>query len=88
MFDVVVFVIIFIGLGLFALHGIIKQKDGWQALPTLDEYLTTHPECKKGNGIRCHSCGGGSIKNWGVFGPDSEERKFICNGCGSELYRK
>jgi DNA-directed RNA polymerase subunit RPC12/RpoP len=65
-----------------------EANDQWKSLPFLDEYLAQHPECKTPNGVRCRNCGSKSIKNWGLFNAHSEERKFICNSCGMDLYRK
>ena len=35
-------------------------------LPTLPQYLQSHPECKTDTGIKCRVCGSKSIKNWGI----------------------
>jgi hypothetical protein len=63
-----------------------KVKD-WKLTQTLDEYLEQNHECKTESGIKCLKCGGKSIKNWGLFSPVDSRRLFICNSCGTELYR-
>ena len=65
----------------------LGQRTSWKDLPTLEEYGQAHPECKTQSGIRCMVCKGGSIRDWGVYSAHSSMRKFICNSCGSELYR-
>ena len=65
-----------------------QQKEQWDALPFLDDYLEQNPGCKTPTGIQCSKCGSKSIRNWGVFSAQSEERIFICNSCGTNLYRR
>lgn len=64
-----------------------KKHDDWERLPTREEYLAKNPGCSTPRGIRCAVCKGGSIKNWGLLDSESKKRSFICNGCGTALYR-
>ena len=50
-------------------------------LPTLPQYLQSHPECKTNTGIKCRVCGSKSIKNWGIRNQNDQCRMFICNHC-------
>lgn len=84
----VVFVSILVGLLLLNARYQSSKAREWKALPTLDEYLSAHPGCSKGKGISCNTCGSTSIRNWGVFNADCDMRKFVCNHCGTDLYRK
>lgn len=72
--------------GLAIRHG-LKSHFAWRKLPTLEAYLHANPECRTGNGIKCVNCGAKSIKNWGVKNAADRRRSFICNHCGSKLYR-
>jgi DNA-directed RNA polymerase subunit RPC12/RpoP len=63
------------------------QHLSWRNHTTLDHYLKEHPECATGRGIRCAYCGSSSIRNWGLTAADDHRRVFMCNHCGSTLYR-
>jgi len=54
---------------------------------TFQEYVSTNPTVKTGNGIKCIFCGSKSLKNWGIDGPESKKRSVTCNHCSSRLYR-
>ncbi len=82
------FWLFFLALAAIAAAWAYMQYFEWSALPTLDEYLEKYPDCKSGRGVRCNVCNGHSFRNWGVFGPESTHRKFICNSCGTSLYRR
>ena len=56
-------------------------------MPILDEYLKNNPQCKTNHGIKCIKCNASSIKNWGESDVDDIHRIFICNHCGTSLYR-
>ena len=60
----------------------------WLSVPTLRQYLQENPSCKTPNGIRCNVCNANSIRNWGLNSADSSLRVFICNHCGTRLYRR
>ncbi len=68
-------------------YGFISQHLRWRARPTMEQYVAEHPGCKTSNGVKCATCGSGSIKNWGVSSPNDTRRLFICNHCGQNLYR-
>ncbi|MHB8742046.1 MAG: hypothetical protein ACYC9L_02890 [Sulfuricaulis sp.] len=69
------------------LRHIRKVRDKWQQTPTLEQYVAAHPQCKTARGIKCVHCNSNSIRSWGVAGPADEMRYFLCNHCGSYLYR-
>ena len=56
-------------------------------IPTLPQYLQSHPECKTDTGIKCRVCGSKSIKTWGIRNQNDQCRMFICNHCDAHLYR-
>ena len=59
----------------------------WKALPTLQEYLEAHPECKTSSGPKCHHCSSRSLRNWGLADKHDGDRFVNCNACGHSLYR-
>ncbi len=82
------FVALVIGLGIaYAFHQKREEVRRWRRRPTLEAYLDINPECKTNRGIRCHSCGSGSIRSWGLHGAEDAKRTFSCNHCGLQLYR-
>jgi predicted RNA-binding Zn-ribbon protein involved in translation (DUF1610 family) len=71
-------------------YGIIstRRSNRWyKSLPTSSEYSNKYLKDKKGSGFQCRQCGSKSIRNWGRAGAQDSERIFICNHCGSHLYR-
>lgn len=64
------------------------EPKGYDGLPTLDQYLKKHPECRTKNGIECYVCNQTSFKNLDVEGTDKNKRRIVCSGCGKELYRE
>lgn len=59
----------------------------WRSLPRVNDYLTTNPHCRTPRGLKCVACNSSSIKNWGLTGANDDDRVFICNHCGTNLYR-
>lgn len=59
----------------------------WRSLPKVNDYLVANPQCQAHRGIKCVVCNSGSIKNWGLTKANDEDRVFICNHCGTRLYR-
>jgi len=59
----------------------------WESHPTMDEYISKNPQCKTGQGLKCVTCESMSIENRGINGVHDSRRMFICNHCGSNLYR-
>jgi hypothetical protein len=55
----------------------------WKSYPTLAQYLATHPECNKAEGVVCSHCGT-VVARIGVSGRGSLHR---CTWCETELYR-
>ncbi|MGB0281119.1 MAG: hypothetical protein ACPGAE_02915 [Neptuniibacter sp.] len=64
-----------------------KDQNNWKKMPTILDYTSEHPDCRSENGIKCCYCGSKSIRNWGLNSPNDDRRVFICNHCGSDLYR-
>jgi len=71
----------------YGVRSLITQRRQWGRLPTLENYLAEHPDCRTGAGIKCASCGSKSIRNWGLSSATDSLRTFICNSCGRSLYR-
>lgn len=81
------FVVIFILIVTLVTIIAIKTYTRWRSLPTFDEYVRLYPHAKTNHGIKCFKCNSGSIKNWGLTNANDSKRKFICNHCGTTLYR-
>mgnify|MGYP001548862676 FL=1 len=62
-------------------------KDDYQSLISLKKYKAKYPECKTEKGIKCFKCNSSSIKNIGYLGFEDDKRIFVCNHCGTWLYR-
>lgn len=65
----------------------IRDNRWYKSLPTSSEYSNKYLKDNKGSGFQCRKCGSKSIRNWGRAGAQDAERIFICNHCGSHLYR-
>ena len=86
-----------IGLGLLVAAGAFyyyvlyspAQQGDWEKLPSLSEYLTSHPECKTSDeeNAKCFSCGSGKV----IFQPltthEDPRYKHICLSCSRTLFR-
>ncbi|MGL1053728.1 hypothetical protein ACSTD8_21520 [Vibrio vulnificus] len=65
------------------------QDDDWQKLPTLSEYLSTHPECRTDDpeNAKCFSCGSDKV----IFQPltthEDPRYKHICLSCKKTLFK-
>ncbi len=59
----------------------------WQEIPTLEKYITNHPESKTDTGVKCLPCNPGKIVEKGLWSEKSRERIFVCAGCDSTVYR-
>ena len=70
-----------------AIISTIRDNRWYKSIPTSSEYANKHLQGKKGNGFQCSKCGSRSIRNWGRGGANDSERLFICNHCGTTLYR-
>lgn len=64
-----------------------EEERRLKAIPTLEQYLKKHPDCKTSRGIKCYRCNAGSIRNWGYENGHDLRRLFKCNHCGTTLYR-
>lgn len=85
-FILIVIGVISIALSLPFVFSILKYFR-WRAMPTLHMYLSANPQCQTSRGIKCSACNSGSIKNWGLTEANDKDRVFICNHCGTNLYR-
>lgn len=59
----------------------------WRSLPRMSDYLAANPQCRTPRGIKCVVCSSGSIKNRGLAKASDVDRVFVCNHCGTRLYR-
>lgn len=59
----------------------------WRRLPTLEEYLAQHPECRTDAGAACSACHAASLYQRGLNGVSSSQRIHVCDECGAQLYR-
>lgn len=59
----------------------------WYKLPDYNEYINRHPECKMENVISCYSCGSDKTVHAGLFNKQSKLRYYICQTCGTTLFR-
>jgi hypothetical protein len=64
-----------------------RRRFEYMRLPTLKLYLQKHPHCRTEHGVRCTYCLSSSIKNYGYSSERDKNRVFVCNHCGSILYR-
>ncbi len=78
----------------FLLAGIIIYAGGfaikfwrWHQLPDINDYLNTYPNCKLPVGVACHKCGSDKLLNQGLLQNKSKWRFYVCNSCGSMLFR-
>lgn len=81
------FWLIFIGIWVIAIANIMFRLLRFYSLPSLKTYIRNHPDCKTQSGIACCHCGSKSIRLWGLTSPESILKIFLCNHCGSRLYR-
>jgi hypothetical protein len=82
--------VFFLGIGalLFLIYyAVSKARREYLSMPTTHEYAKDSPSCKTSHGYSCNQCGSRSIRNWGVDGANDTNRVFICNHCGTHLYR-
>lgn len=63
------------------------DKKIYLSMPTSKQYERDYPSCKTSDGFSCKSCGSRSIRNWGENNAKDSNRLFICNHCGTHLYR-
>ena len=58
----------------------VLKLNRWKALPTEEQYLASQP-------AQCSHCASATIEERGEWGRNSQERVFVCQGCGRKLYR-
>ena len=64
-------------------------QHGWEALPTLPEYLRLHPECvtNDGENARCYACGSDKVLFHPLTGTGDYRLRHTCLSCGKVLFR-
>lgn len=64
-------------------------QPGWEALPTLPEYLALHPECaiEDAENARCHGCGSDKVLFLPLTGAGDYRLRHTCLACGKVLFR-
>ncbi len=67
--------------------GFVAKFWRWQKLPDVNEYLAQHPGCKLPVGVACYKCGSDKLLNQGLFNNRNKWRFYVCNSCGSTLFR-
>jgi len=72
---------------LVQLPSLTRKTKEWLKLPTLDEYWAANPNCKTGNGTKCHVCGSRNFRNCGATTISDDDRTVSCRQCGTTLYR-
>ena len=61
----------------------VLKLNRWKALPTEEQYLAS----LAGQPAQCSHCASATIEERGEWGRNSQERVFVCQGCGRKLYR-
>ena len=70
-----------------SIRNTIRSNRNYRSLPSVSEYKAKYGSQIKGGGLVCSHCGSRSIRNWGRASANDSERIFICNHCGTTLYR-
>ncbi|WP_154116395.1 MULTISPECIES: hypothetical protein [Vibrio] len=65
------------------------QDDDWHKLPTLEDYLIKHPECKTADSesAKCFSCGSDKVIFQPLTAHADYRYKHICLSCKKTLFR-
>lgn len=67
--------------------GFIVKLYNWLKLPDYNGYVNRHPECKSDDSLCCYSCGSEKITTHGLLYNQSKLRYYLCNVCGTTLFR-
>ena len=65
----------------------VLKLNRWKALPTEEQYLASLAGHLAGQPAQCSHCASATIEERGEWGRNSQERVFVCQGCGRKLYR-
>lgn len=71
----------------FAIESMVQSNKKFRSMPTVNQYKAKTGSHINGGGMECKHCGSRSIRNWGRYSANDDERIFICNHCGKSLYR-
>lgn len=65
------------------------QDDDWQKLPTLPEYLLTHPDCKTNDpeSAKCYHCDSDKVIFQPLTAHNDPRYKHLCFTCKKILFR-
>ena len=63
--------------------------DEWNKLPTLNEYISKHPECSDANqqSVQCRFCGSSGIMYQPLTHSRDRREKHFCGSCKRSLYK-
>lgn len=64
-----------------------KARRLWASTPTLPDYVAQHPDCSTDDGVKCANCSSASIREKGLASEQDGRRTFVCDHCGTVLYR-
>jgi hypothetical protein len=68
--------------------GLMQRYRDLMRLPTLRQYLATHPECGRQPGkVTCYACHSSSIYLCWLYDPGVGPKKHVCRTCGLALWR-
>ena len=91
MLPLIIFVVVFISVFGLVIGGFIyiirTNSKRWKSIPSIDDYKNKHPDCVTNKGMKCAVCNSTSIKSMGFGHAEAVKRIFICNHCGTQLYR-
>jgi hypothetical protein len=59
----------------------------WHKLLDYNQYVMQYPQCKLAQGVCCYSCGSDKTINQGLFNTRSSLRFYLCQTCGTLLFR-
>lgn len=87
----IILIVFFLGFFGFIIGSLVSairsNKKRWNSIPSIEEYKLKHPDCITNRGMKCVVCNSTSIKNLGFGNAESTNRIFICNHCGTQLYK-
>jgi hypothetical protein len=72
----------------FVYYSPVQQED-WEKIPTLEEYLLTHPECKTSDdeNAKCYACGSEKVTFQPSTSLQDPKYKHSCFSCGRNLFK-
>ncbi len=72
---------------LIYLFGFIQKIIRWSKLPDISTYMQRYPRTHENIGVSCYNCGSRDLIHRGLFHRTSKYRFYICNSCGTVLYK-